>query len=152
MKNINCFKFRLSTFFALLVIFAFQISCSNNTKPDKPDAKVKTKEFKSNSNLKITLKDNYDVSTLKSVCDCYKASLDVLEKVSIERQQYSSKEIYEQNKESVKTVNTLIKSWKTVRTYCLMTYKRAMFMENDCYPIDIIEKKRDDLYKLGLDT
>ena len=117
-----------------------------------PDAKVKTKEFKSNSNLKITLKDNYDVSTLKSVCDCYKASLDVLEKVSIERQQYSSKEIYEQNKESVKTVNTLIKSWKTVRTYCLMTYKRAMFMENDCYPIDIIEKKRDDLYKLGLDT
>tara|TARA_B000000437_G_scaffold108339_1_gene78624 strand:- start:249 stop:707 length:459 start_codon:yes stop_codon:yes gene_type:complete len=152
MKNINCFKFRLSTFFALLVIFAFQISCSNDTKPDKPDAKVKTKEFKSNSNLKITLKDNYDVSTLKSVCDCYKASLDVLEKVSIERQQYSSKEIYEQNKESVKTVNTLIKSWKTVRTYCLMTYKRAMFMENDCYPIDIIEKKRDDLYKLGLDT
>ena len=152
MKNINCFKFRLSTFFALLVIFAFQISCSNDTKPDKPDAKVKTKEFKSNSSLKITLKDNYDVSTLKSVCDCYKASLDVLEKVSIERQQYSSKEIYEQNKESVKTVNTLIKSWKTVRTYCLMTYKRAMFMENDCYPIDIIEKKRDDLYKLGLDT
>lgn len=152
MKNINCFKFRLSTFFALLVIFAFQISCSNDTKPDKPDAKVKTKEFKSNSNLKITLKDNYDVSTLKSVCDCYKASLDVLEKVSIERQQYSSKEIYEQNKESVKTVNTLIKSWKTVRTYCLMTYKRSMFMENDCYPIDIIEKKRDDLYKLGLDT
>jgi len=152
MKNINCFIFRLSTFFALLVIFAFQISCSNDTKPDKPDAKVKTKEFKSNSSLKITLKDNYDVSTLKSVCDCYKASLDVLEKVSIERQQYSSKEIYEQNKESVKTVNTLIKSWKTVRTYCLMTYKRAMFMENDCYPIDIIEKKRDDLYKLGLDT
>ena len=152
MKNINCFKFRLSTFFALLVIFAFQISCSNDTKTDKPDAKVKTKEFKSNSNLKITLKDNYDVSTLKSVCDCYKASLDVLEKVSIERQQYSSKEIYEQNKESVKTVNTLIKSWKTIRTYCLMTYKRAMFMENDCYPIDIIEKKRDDLYKLGLDT
>ena len=152
MKNINCFKFRLSTFFALLVIFAFQISCSNDTKPDKPDAKVKTKEFKSNSNLKITLKDNYDVSKLKSVCDCYKASLDVLEKVSIERQQYSSKEIYEQNKESVKTVNTLIKSWKTVRTYCLMTYKRSMFMENDCYPIDIIEKKRDDLYKLGLDT
>ena len=152
MKNINCFKFRLSTFFALLVIFAFQISCSNDTNPDKPDAKVKTKEFKSNSNLKITLKDNYDVSTLKSVCDCYKASLDVLEKVSIERQQYSSKEIYEQNKESVKTVNTLIKSWKTVRTYCLTTYKRAMFMENDCYPIDIIEKKRDDLYKLGLDT
>ena len=152
MKNINCFIFRLSTFFALLVIFVFQISCSNDTKPDKPDAKVKTKEFKSNSNLKITLKDNYDVSTLKSVCDCYKASLDVLEKVSIERQQYSSKEIYEQNKESVKTVNTLIKSWKTVRTYCLMTYKRSMFMENDCYPIDIIEKKRDDLYKLGLDT
>ena len=152
MKNINCFIFRLSTLFALLVIFVFQISCSNDTKPDKPDAKVKTKEFKSNSNLKITLKDNYDVSTLKSVCDCYKASLDVLEKVSIERQQYSSKEIYEQNKESVKTVNTLIKSWKTVRTYCLMTYKRAMFMENDCYPIDIIEKKRDDLYKLGLDT
>ena len=68
----------------------------------------KTKEFKSNSNLKITLKDNYDVSKLKSVCDCYKASLDILEKVSIERQQYSSKEIYEQNKESVKTVNTLI--------------------------------------------
>ena len=152
MKNINCFKFRLSTFFALLVIFAFQISCSNDTKPDKPDAKVKTKEFKSNSNLKITLKDNYDVSALKSVCDCYKASLDILDEVSIERQQYSSKEIYEQNKESVKTVNTLIKSWKTVRTYCLMTYKRAMFMENDCYPIDIIEKKRDDLYKLGLDT
>ena len=152
MKNINSSIFGLFAFFALLVIFVFQISCSNDTKPDKPKTAEKTKEFKSNSNLKITLKDNYDVSKLKSVCDCYKASLDVLEKVSIERQQYSSKEIYEQNKESVKTVNTLIKSWKTVRTYCLMTYKRAMFMENDCYPIDIIEKKRDDLYKLGLDT
>ena len=152
MKNINCFIFRLSTFFGLLMIFVFQISCSNDTKPKKPNVEEKTKEFKSNSNLKITLKDNYDVSTLKSVCDCYKASLDVLEKVSIERKQYSSKEIYEQNKESVKTVNTLIKSWKTIRTYCLMTFKRAMFMENGCYPIDIIEKKRDDLYKLGLDT
>tara|TARA_Y100000814_G_scaffold218942_1_gene163259 strand:- start:662 stop:1120 length:459 start_codon:yes stop_codon:yes gene_type:complete len=152
MKNISSSLFGLFAFFAVLIIFGFQISCSNDTKPDKPKTAEKTKEFKSNSNLKITLKDNYDVSTLKSVCDCYKESLDVLEKISIERQQYSSKEIYEQNKESVKTVNTLIKSWKTVRTYCLMTYKRAMFMENDCYPIDIIEKKRDDLYKLGLDT
>ena len=56
-------------------------------------------------------------------------------------------------KESVKIVNKLIEDWKTIRTYCLMTYQRAMYMENDCvYPIDIIEKKRDKLYKLGLDT
>ncbi len=152
MKNINSSIFGLVTFIVLFCIFGIQLSCSNNTKTKNPNESKKTEESKANSNLTITLKNDYDTSKLKSVCDCYKTSLDVLEKVAVERKQYSSKEIYEQNKESLKTVKTLIKSWKTIRTYCLMTFKRGMFMENDCYPIDIIEKKRDELYKLGLDT
>ena len=79
--------------------------------------------------------------------------MDVLEKVKVERTKYSTKESFEKNKQSVKAVKELIKNWNTIRTFCLMTYMRKMYEENDCgYPVDIVNDKRDELYDLGLDT
>ena len=109
---------------------------------------------KSLSPLPVKLdKGNYDTSVLKTVCDCYEESLDVLEKVKVERTKYPTKKSFEKNKQSVKAVKELIKNWNTIRTFCLMTFMRKMYEENDCgYPVDIVNDKRDELYDLGLDT
>lgn len=137
-----------------LLFFLVSLSCSKKQDAKNSEAtKIPEKKVSSTKKLSKINKSNYDLSKLKSVCDCYDKALDVLDKAEVERKNYTTKEKFNKNKESVKIVNKLIEDWKTIRTYCLMTYQRAMYMENDCvYPIDIIEKKRDKLYKLGLDT
>ena len=85
MKNISSSLFGLFAFFAVLIIFGFQISCSNDTKPDKPKTAEKTKEFKSSSNLTITLKDDYDT---------YKTNIDFSKMITYGDEYVSNKGLY----------------------------------------------------------
>ena len=148
------FRFSIKIIFALILISMIQISCSKKDQRNVITQRNKPLKEKSLSPLPVKLdKGNYDTSVLKTVCDCYEESLDVLEKVKVERTKYSTKESFEKNKQSVKAVKELIKNWNTIRTFCLMTFMRKMYEENDCgYPVDIVNDKRDELYDLGLDT
>ena len=148
------FRFSIKIIFALILISMIQISCSKKEQRSVITQRNKPLKEKSLSPLPVKLdKGNYDTSVLKTVCDCYEESLDVLEKVKVERTKYSTKESFEKNKQSVKAVKELIKNWNTIRTFCLMTFMRKMYEENDCgYPVDIVNEKRDELYDLGLDT
>ena len=148
------FRFSIKIIFALILISMIQISCSKKEQRSVITQRNKPLKEKSLSPLPVKLdKGNYDTSVLKTVCDCYEESLDVLEKVKVERTKYPTKKSFEKNKQSVKTVKELIKNWNTIRTFCLMTFMRKMYEENDCgYPVDIVNDKRDELYDLGLDT
>ena len=148
------FRFSIKIIFALILISMIQISCSKKEQRSVITQSNKPLKEKSLSPLPVKLdKGNYDTSVLKTVCDCYEESLDVLEKVKVERTKYSTKESFEKNKQSVKAVKELIKNWNTIRTFCLMTFMRKMYEKNDCgYPVDIVNEKRDELYDLGLDT
>ena len=148
------FRFSIKIIFALILISMIQISCSKKERRNVITQRNKPLKEKSLSPLPVKLdKGNYDTSVLKTVCDCYEESLDVLEKVKVERTKYSTKESFEKNKQSVKAVKELIKNWNTIRTFCLMTFMRKMYEKNDCgYPVDIVNEKRDELYDLGLDT
>ena len=148
------FRFSIKIIFALILISMIQISCSKKEQRSVITQRNKPLKEKSLSPLPVKLdKGNYDPSVLKTVCDCYEESLDVLEKVKVERTKYSTKESFEKNKQSVKAVKELIKNWNTIRTFCLMTFMRKMYEKNDCgYPVDIVNEKRDELYDLGLDT
>ena len=148
------FRFSIKIIFALILISMIQISCSKKEQRSVITQRNKSLKEKSLSPLPVKLdKGNYDTSVLKTVCDCYEESLDVLEKVKVERTKYSTKESFEKNKQSVKAVKELIKNWNTIRTFCLMTFMRKMYEKNDCgYPVDIVNEKRDELYDLGLDT
>ena len=57
---------------------------------------------------------------------------------------------YNKDTESVNKVKVHLKRWREIQSYCLQTYKRAMYMENDCYPMDSVEKKRSELNDLGI--
>jgi len=148
------FRFSIKIIFALILISMIQISCSKKEQRSVITQRNKPLKEKSLSPLPVKLdKGNYDTSVLKTVCDCYEESLDVLERVKVERTKYSTKESFEKNKQSVKAVKELIKNWNTIRTFCLMTFMRKMYEKNDCgYPVDIVNEKRDELYDLGLDT
>ena len=127
------FRFSIKIIFALILISMIQISCSKKEQRSVITQRNKPLKKKSLSPLPVKLdKGNYDTSVLKTVCDCYEESLDVLEKVKVERTKYSTKESFEKNKQSVKAVKELIKNWNTIRTFCLMTFMRKMYEENDC--------------------
>ena len=154
MKKFQKYRSLLKIIFSLFLVSMIQISCSKKEQRSVITQRNKPLKNKSLSPLPIKLdKGNYDTSVLKTVCDCYEESLDVLEKVKVERTKYPTKKSFEKNKQSVKAVKELIKNWNTIRTFCLMTFMRKMYEENDCgYPVDIVNDKRDELYDLGLDT
>ena len=154
MKNFQKYRSLLKIVFSLFLVSMIQISCSKKERRNVITQRNKPLKNKSLSPLPVKLdKGNYDTSVLKTVCACYEKSLDVLEKVKVERTKYPTKKSFEKNKQSVKTVKELIKDWNTIRTFCLMTFMRKMYEENDCgYPVDIVNDKRDELYDLGLDT
>ena len=154
MKKFQKYRFLLQLAFTFILVLIVQFSCSKKEQRSVITQRNKPLKNKSLSPLPVKLdKGNYDTSVLKTVCDCYEESLDVLEKVKVERTKYPTKKSFEKNKQSVKAVKELIKNWNTIRTFCLMTFMRKMYEENDCgYPVDIVNDKRDELYDLGLDT
>tara|TARA_B100000287_G_C20049895_1_gene549973 strand:+ start:14 stop:478 length:465 start_codon:yes stop_codon:yes gene_type:complete len=154
MKKFQKYRFLLPLAFTFVLVSIVQFSCSKKEQRNVITQRNMSLKNKSLSPLPVKLdKGNYDTSVLKTVCDCYEESLDVLEKVKVERTKYPTKKSFEKNKQSVKAVKELIKNWNTIRTFCLMTFMRKMYEENDCgYPVDIVNDKRDELYDLGLDT
>lgn len=140
MKNINYLFILISC----LLIF----SCSKET---KEDSKKVSKNIPQNVSVpKKSKKSNMDTTKLNSVCNCYKEALGTLDEILDVRSNYESYEKYSKDTESVNKVKTYLKQWRGIQSYCLQTYKRAMYWENDCYPTDSVEKKRLELNDLGI--
>ena len=140
MKNIN--------YLLLLISCLLIFSCSKET---KEDSKKVSKNIPQNVSVpKKYKKSNMDTTKLNSVCNCYKEALSTLDEILDVRSNYESFEEYSKDTESVNKVKTYLKQWREIQSYCLQTYKRAMYSENDCYPTDSVEKKRLELNVLGI--
>ena len=140
MKNIN--------YLLLLISCLLIFSCSKET---KEDSKKVSKNIPQNVSVpKKSKKSNMDTTKLNSVCNCYKEALSTLDEILDVRSNYESFEEYSKDTESVNKVKTYLKQWREIQSYCLQTYKRAMYSENDCYPTDSVEKKRLELNVLGI--
>ena len=124
MKNIN--------YLLLLISCLLIFSCSKET---KEDSKKVSKNIPQNVSVpKKSKKSNMDTTKLNSVCNCYKEALSTLDEILDVRSNYESFEEYSKDTESVNKVKTYLKQWREIQSYCLQTYKRAMYSENDCYP------------------
>ena len=140
MKNINYLLLLISC----LLIFS-------RSKETKEDSKKVSKNIPQNVSVpKKYKKSNMDTTKLNSVCNCYKEALSTLDEILDVRSNYESFEEYSKDTESVNKVKTYLKQWREIQSYCLQTYKRAMYSENDCYPTDSVEKKRLELNVLGI--
>ncbi|MBE18037.1 MAG: hypothetical protein CMH79_04660 [Nitrospinae bacterium] len=94
---------------------------------------------------------DFDVLSLESVCDCYEAATINIEGALTIRLQYSNFDEFTSSKSSVKQLKTYTKRWRAIQQHCVKTFKRKMMMKNDCdYPLDDLEKKRAELYSLGI--
>ena len=124
-------------------------SCSKET---NDDSKIKSTNIPQKvSATKPSKKSNFDTSKLNSVCDCYGYALNTFAEILKIRINYKTFDEYRKDEDSVTKVKRYITQWRTIQTYCLKTYKRAMYMKNDCnYPLDSIEKKRKKLNSLGI--
>ena len=140
MKNIK--------FIYLLTCCIIIFSCSKELKDDA------SQDLKKNlQNVSIPKKSNKSNSVnakLNSVCNCYKEALETLDGILDVRSGYETFDEYNKDTESVNKVKVHLKRWREIQSYCLQTYKRAMYMENDCYPMDSVEKKRSELNDLGI--
>ena len=140
MKNFKCIY--------LLTCCIIIFSCSKELKDDA------SQDLKKNlQNVSVPKKSNKlksDNSKLNSVCNCYKEALETLDEILDVRSAYDTFDEYNKDTESVNKVKVHIKRWREIQSYCLQTYKRAMYMENDCYPMDSVEKKRSELNDLGI--
>ena len=140
MKNIN--------YLLLLISCLLIFSCSKET---KEDSKKVSKNIPQNVSVpKKSKKSNMDTTKLNSVCDCYKEALSTLDEILLVRNNFNSFEEYNKDNQSVKQVKNHLKEWRGIQSYCLQTFKRAMYWENDCYPTDSVEKKRLELNDLGI--
>ena len=140
MKNIK--------FIYLLTCCIIIFSCSKELKDGT------SQDLKKNlQNVSIPKKSNKSNSVnakLNSVCNCYKEALETLDGILDIRSGYETFDEYNKDTESVNKVKVHLKRWREIQSYCLQTYKRAMYMENDCYPMDSVEKKRSELNDLGI--
>jgi len=140
LKNIN--------YLLLLISCLLIFSCSKET---KEDSKKVSKNIPQNVSVpKKSKKSNMDTTKLNSVCDCYKEALSTLDEILLVRNNFNSFEEYNKDNQSVKQVKNHLKEWRGIQSYCLQTFKRAMYWENDCYPTDSVEKKRLELNDLGI--
>ena len=140
MKNFKCIY--------LLTCCIIIFSCSKELKDGT------SQDLKKNlQNVSIPKKSNKSNSVnakLNSVCNCYKEALETLDGILDVRSGYETFDEYNKDTESVNKVKVHLKRWREIQSYCLQTYKRAMYMENDCYPMDSVEKKRLELNDLGI--
>ena len=140
MKNFKCIY--------LLTCCIIIFSCSKELKDDA------SQDLKKNpQNVSVPKKSNKSNSVnakLNSVCNCYKEALETLDGILDVRSAYETFDEYNKDTESVNKVKVHLKRWREIQSYCLQTYKRAMYMENDCYPMDSVEKKRSELNDLGI--
>ncbi len=140
MKNFKCIY--------LLTCCIIIFSCSKELKDDA------SQDLKKNlQNVSVPKKSNKSNSInakLNSVCNCYKEALSTLDEILVVRNNFNSFDDYTQDQKSIVQVKTLLKQWREIQSYCLQTYKRAMYWENDCYPTDSVEKKRLELNDLGI--
>ncbi len=135
--------------YILLLIGCLIISsCS---KESNDDSKTKSTNIPQKVSVSTpSKKTNFDTSKLNSVCDCYKEALSTLDEILLVRNNFNSFEEYNKDNQSVKQVKNHLKEWREIQSYCLQTFKRAMYWENDCYPTDSVEKKRLELNDLGI--
>ena len=134
----------------ILLLFGCLIisSCS---KESNDDSKTKSNNIPQKASVSTTSKkSNFDTSKLNSVCNCYKEALSALDDILLVRNNFNSFEEYNEDNQSVKQVKNHLKDWRAIQSYCLQTFKRAMYWENDCYPTDSVEKKRLELNELGI--
>ena len=140
MKNFKCIY--------LLTCCIIIFSCSKELKDDA------SQDLKKNpQNVSVPKKSNKSNSInakLNSVCNCYIEALETLDGILDVRSAYETFDEYNKDTESVNKVKVHLKRWREIQSYCLQTYKRAMYMENDCYPMDSVEKKRSELNDLGI--
>ncbi len=86
---------------------------------------------------------------INSVCECYDKGLSQLDMAYEIRSSYNSFERYNKNKIDVKKVKKFSKEFRSIQSYCLQSYKRAMF-ENNCDPESLLKNKQDSLFDLGI--
>lgn len=135
-------------FIYFLTSFLLICSCSKEL---EDDASKDLKKIPQNVSVpKKSNKLKSDNSKLNSVCNCYKEALETLDGILDVRSAYETFDEYNIDTESVNKVKVHLKRWREIQSYCLQTYKRAMYMENDCYPMDSVEKKRSELNDLGI--
>ena len=135
----NSHLYRLGIFI-LLIFTIFQINCGKNDKNDK----TKTRTPETELTLLTNNYANFDE------CDCHKEAMKILGTTIKIRTSFKSLDELKKNKEFKKEIKSLAKTWQLLTKNCFQKNFARMFEPSDCNDLKLLEKKKRELYDLGI--
>ena len=135
----NSHLYRLEIF--IIIIFSiFQINCGKDNKNDN----IKTRNSKTELKLPANIYAKFDE------CDCHKEAMGILD-MSIEiRDTFKSLDQLKKHNKSKNEIKNLAKDWQLLTQACFQKNFARMFEPSDCNDLILLEKKKRELYDLGI--
>ena len=130
-------QYKLLNIILVCIIF----SC-NSKKPEKEKPLIQKTQFKTKLNKYNPI----------SICDCNDDGINTLRKILNIREGFQTFQLYEKDKQSVNSIESLKKDWTLIRNNCLKKFATTLLIPSDCNQPKKIEDLRNKLDELKIST